>query len=246
MNRILLLQARDAGDPMLEHELECFVTVVGLPRERFMPLNMAVLPPGDWPDVTGFDAVMVGGSGEYSVVKSGFTWHRPMLDFVAGAVERDVPFFGSCFGFQALVQALGGELRSEPTMAEVGTFEVTLTAAGADDPLFGHLPARFNAQFGHNDSAIRLPEGVQLLAGTERCALQAVRVPGRAAWATQFHPELDKEANMTRYVRYLVNYADRPMSEEEAWLAAEAMHEPSPHANALLSRFVEAVDGHKV
>jgi GMP synthase (glutamine-hydrolysing) len=246
MHRILLLQARDHGDPMLEHELSCFVDVVGIPRDRFVPLNMAHVPSGDWPELPTFDAVMVGGSGDYSVVKGGFDWHRPMLDYVLEAVSHDLPFFGSCFGFQALVQALGGELVSDPTMAEVGTFEATLTPEGKSDRFFGHLPETFDAQFGHNDSAVTLPDELVHLVSTERCAYQAVRMRGRPVWATQFHPELDEQANMTRYVRYLVNYADRPMGEEEAWATARTMHRPSPHANALLSRFVEAVDAHLI
>ena len=246
MHRILLLQARDAGDPMLEHELQCFVDVVGVARERFEPLNMAAEDPNTWPKLAQYDAVMVGGSGEYSVVTGGFAWHRPMLDYVLESVEHELPFFGSCFGFQALVQALGGKLVADPSMSEVGTFKVQLSEDGAADPLFGDLPGTFDAQFGHNDSAVELPQGVLRLASTERCAYQAIRLPGRPAWATQFHPELNDQANMTRYVRYLVNYADRAMEEDEAWDVARDMHRPSPHSNALLSRFVQAVDDHKL
>lgn len=227
---------------MLEHELDCFVTRTGIARERFESLNMAEEPHAAWPSVRDFGGVMVGGSGDYSVVKSGFDWHHPMLDYALEAVGSGVPFFGSCFGFQALIQALGGEVVADSDLAEVGTHRVHLTEAGQRDPLFGDLPQRFDAQFGHNDSAVSLPDGVIHLAGSQRCRFQAIRLADKPVWATQFHPELDEHANKTRYVRYLVHYADRPMTEDEAWEAADLMHRPTDAANSLLSRFGALLD----
>lgn len=227
---------------MLEHELSCFVERTGVDRQRFLSINMVAVDPADWPDFDGISAAMVGGSGDYSVVAGGFDWHEPALDYVRRIADKSLPFFASCFGFQLLVQALGGKLVSDRSMAEVGTFEMTLTDHGQADSFFGHLPPIFMAQCGHNDSAVELPRGAIRLASSERCNLQALRLVGKPIWATQFHPELDMDANMTRYVRYLTNYADRPMSEDEAWLTAREMHEPSPHANALLSRFVHQFD----
>ena len=242
MSNVLLLQARDDGDAMLEHELSCFVERTGVERERFVAINMVAVDPEDWPDFTDVSAALVGGSGDYSVVSGGFDWHEPALEYVRQIVARNLPFFASCFGFQLLVQALGGKLVSDPTMGEVGTYEMTLTEKGQSDAFFGDLPPKFMAQCGHNDSAVELPPGAIQLASSERCELQALRLVGRPIWATQFHPELDMQANMTRYVRYLTNYADRPMDEDEAWLTAREMHEPTPHANALLSRFVHQFD----
>jgi len=242
MGKILLLQAREAGDAMLDHELDCFVERTGIERERFRPLNMVAVDPDEWPVLDAFSAAMVGGSGDYSLVEGGFDWHEPAIEYTREIVDCALPFFGSCFGFQLLVQALGGSLIDDPNRAEVGTFEMTLTAEGARDEFFGNLPRTFVAQCGHNDSVSQLPYGLLHLASSERCSFQAVRLEGKSVWATQFHPELDMDANMTRYVRYLTNYADRPMNEDEAWLAAAELHEPSPHANALLSRFIHAVE----
>lgn len=241
MNRILLLQARDADDPMLAHELDCFVERTGVDRNRFHPLNMAALAPEDWPEIAGFDGAMVGGSGDYSVVKGGFDWHRPMLDYTLDIIHHGLPLFASCFGFQAIIQALGGEVVTDDSMAEVGTHEVYLTDGGKEDDFFGALPERFDAQFGHNDSASRVPDELVLLAGTERCPHQAIRMPDKPVWATQFHPELDEEGNKTRYIRYLVNYAHRPLSPTEASARAAEIHRPSPHANALLGRFLDVL-----
>lgn len=237
--RILLLQARDAGDPMLEHELQCFAEMCSLPTEAFRTLNLA--SEAIAADVLdGVDVVMVGGSGDYSLVKGGFDWHERYLEFVRDIVRRDFPTFASCFGFQALIQALGGQIVRDDDWAEVGTHEITLTEAGQNDPLFGTLPPVFDAQLGHNDSALTLPQELECLARSERCPVQAVRVRGRHIVATQFHPELDRENNGVRYMRYLHAYAPN-LTDEQARIRAAELHRPSPHANALLRRFLDSL-----
>ncbi len=237
---ILLIQARDPGDPMLRHELECFAERTGLAIDRFDPVNLCesslpALQAGRW------DAVMIGGSGDYSLARGGFDWHQPFLDYLAELVRRDVPTFASCFGFQGLVQAMGGEVVSDPRQAEVGTFRVELTTEGLADPLFLGLPKNFAVQLGHNDSVRNIPVTMRRLASSERCPVQAVRVNGARIVATQFHPELDMEANIVRYTRYLHHY-DPMLTPEDADRVAREIHEPSPVANSLLARFVQTLD----
>lgn len=146
--------------------------------------------------------------------------------------------FASCFGFQALVASMGGELRTDASLAELGTFPIEVTEQGASDPVFGPLAPSFDAQLGHNDSVVTLPEGLVCLARSERCPVQAVRVPGAPIVATQFHPELTDRDNIRRYLRYLEAYKKPGESMQEARERAEAMHRPSPQANDLLSTFV--------
>ncbi len=238
--KILLLQAREPGDPMLEHELGCFAERCGLAAEAFEPVNMSADPLGEHLFEQA-DGVMVGGAGEYSVAKGGFDWHEPMLELMRTIVRRRVPMFASCFGFQALVQALGGRVETVSDMAELGTYEVTLTAAGRKDPIFGRHPDVFNAQFGHNDSATVLPDELVLLASSERCPHQAVRFSDAPIVATQFHPELCAEDNMQRYIAYLRNYEAAALTPEQAEEKARQMHRPSPHASHLLEEFVREV-----
>ena len=45
------------------------------------------------------DAVLVGGSGAYSVTDD-LPWVRDFVRTLGGLVEHNVPLFGSCFGFQ--------------------------------------------------------------------------------------------------------------------------------------------------
>ena len=237
---ILLIQARRADDSSAEHELECFSRRCQIPVDAFTVLNMA-LDPVDSVDLLDHDMVMVGGAGHFSLAEGGFDWHQDLLDLMLEVVRRQMPMFASCFGFQAIVQALGGDIEQVDEMAELGTHRVYLTDAGRADGLFGEHPDAFDAQFGHNDSATTLPEELILLARSDRCPHQAVRYQDLPIVATQFHPELSWRDNARRYMTYLENYAAPDISSEEAERRAMEMHAPSPHANGLLMQFMKDI-----
>jgi GMP synthase (glutamine-hydrolysing) len=122
---------------------------------------------------------------------------------------------------------------------EVGTYQLRLTAAGREDELLGYLPAAFQAQLGHKDRVDALPQGILNLAASDNAAIQALRVPGKPIWATQFHPELTKEENLKRFNRYLDGYASLMTQDEIEETLARFDH--SPEANELLIRFLDIV-----
>jgi GMP synthase (glutamine-hydrolysing) len=241
---ILLLQARNQDDPILEHELMCFVTRSGLSRAHFRAVNLVTTPRHDASLLQGVDVVMMGGSGDYSVVKAGYPWHESMLELMRIIVDRRLPMFASCFGFQALAMAMGSTLAADPAHAELGTWPMTLSPEGKSDPLFGKLPETFAAQLGHNDSVIRLAPGLTCLASSAACPVQAFRIPDTHIVATQFHPELTHRDNITRYLRYLEAYRQDDETMEEATERAEAMHRPSPEANSLIRLFLNSLQEH--
>lgn len=233
-----LLQARLPGDPVRLEERQAFAARLGVRASEVLVHDLLEDPPDAEAVVEGVDAVLVGGSGAFSVT-SDAPWLRGFFDLMGELVDRDVPTFASCFGFQALVCALGGEVRSDEAGAEVGSFEVTLEPAASADPLFGVLPRRFTAQQGHKDRAFRLPSGVVHLARSERSPYQALRVADRPVWATQFHPELTAEDNRTRFERYFAMYS-KAFGAREARRMLDAFR-PSPEANALLRAFHDYV-----
>jgi GMP synthase (glutamine-hydrolysing) len=190
------------------------------------------------------DALLVGGAGEFSVVDPVEPVQR-FISFLSRVAEDGPPLFASCFGFQALVVGLGGEVIPDEPNAEVGTYRLKRTQRGAADPLFSSLPDSFLAQLGHKDRAAALPTGLDCLAESQLAPFQALRVQGRPVYATQFHPELTYLDNRLRFERYMDEYG-RLFGKEEAQRKLDA-HEPSPEANELLSmfakRFVFGVDG---
>jgi len=231
--KIMVLQARYADDPMLEHERACFAAATGLEPSSFEWRNIVDGVPS-LADVKAADALLIGGSGHFSVATPSADFFAPLNDLLRGVVEERHPTFGSCFGYQLLAAALGGEVIHDAERGEVGAFSVELTPEGKRDPLFGELPGSFVAQMGHLDRVVTLPSGVQNLVRSELCPYQALCVEGARIWATQFHPELDQGANLHRYRAYIERYS--PSGDEDGFRSL-----PSPETSRLLPLFLELV-----
>lgn len=237
---VLLLQARYAHDPAKKEEQHSFAQKLHLQPEQLRSWDLLKGPPS-LEEVLRHDVVMMGGSGEFYVSKGNLPGYGRLLDLLRKVAEMGHPMFASCFGFQCLVEALGGEVVHDPENTEVGTYELELTSQGRRDPLLGSLPQRFSAQLGRKDRADRLPEGIPNLAFSEASPYQAFRIPGKPIWAFQFHPELNRTENRLRFDRYMDGYAVH-MSQEERLEACKRFRE-SPETETLLHRFVEVVFG---
>lgn len=238
--RILLLQARHATDEARIEERLSFAEMAGLDVERIIPLDLLQETPTIG-KIRAYDALMVGGSGAFYVTKGNLPGFNQLLAVLRQVVEIGHPTFASCFGFQLLVEALGGRVVHDPDNMEVGTYQLRLTDAGDQDELFGYLPHTFRAQLGHKDRAERLPEGMLNLAVGDNAPIQAIRVPGKPIWATQFHPELTKEENLRRFNRYLDGYAS--FMDQDEIEATIARFDHSPETNELIARFLRLVFG---
>lgn len=229
-----LLQIRNLNDTVREDEVNCFVRRLEVDPSQVHALDV-LHDPMDASIYDRFDAVLVGGSGEYSVLDD-VPPIRALLDFLGETATIGFPVFASCFGFQALSVALGGEVVHDADRAEVGTYDIGLTSHGSEDQLFGHLSERFWAQQGHKDHVTRLPSSARHLAGSERSPFQAARFGDAPVWATQFHPELTEDDNRRRVLRYRERYA----SELDAVLD---ILRPSHETHGLLARFADLLAG---
>jgi GMP synthase (glutamine-hydrolysing) len=238
--KILLLQARHIDDLARHEERQSFADRAGLDLEQIVPFDLLQKTP-TLADVRRYDALMIGGSGAYSVSKYNLPNQYAVMATLAEVVRAGHPTFASCYGFHLLVQALGGRVIHDPDCMEVGAFELTLAEDGLDDELFSYLPSQFMAQLGHKDRASRLPRGVVNLAGSGRAPYQALRIPGKPIWATQFHPELTVEDNLLRFERYRDVYAGLYDPQELRALIDGFV--PSPETEELIPRFLETVFG---
>jgi GMP synthase (glutamine-hydrolysing) len=235
--RIMVLQARRADDPMLVHEQECFVAASGLDVAAFEWCNVVERVPS-LGEVTTNDALLIGGSGHFSVADPAQAFFSPLFELLRSVVDEGHPTFGSCFGYQLLIAALGGRVIRDEANREVGSFEVELTTDGSRDPVFGDLPVRFVAQMGHLDRAAGTPDCARNLARSSRCPDQALKVEGAPIWATQFHPELDQAANLHRYNAYIQRYSAGGAEQADPFRSV-----PSPDASRLLPRFLDTLRG---
>ena len=207
---------------MLEQEINCFVTQCGVEPEQLTTVN-AVYEQPKVEKLPPFDILMVGGSGDHYVSMSEDYQFFPFIsEFLLDVIDKDIPLYASCWGFQSLSKILGGTVIHDPDNTEVGTYLLTKTRAAEQDPLFSWFPSKFYAQMGHKDRVSQLPAYLQNLASSELSPNQAFRIPNKPVYASQFHPELNLETNRERFLFYIDKYH---------------LNQNDPEAEMVLSRF---------
>ena len=234
--RFLLLQIRNADDPVRLQEVDSFAWALSCDSEQVTAWDLLSGGP-DRRTLAKYDVVLIGGSGDYSVV-SDEPWLAAALEVMREICRESKPTFASCWGFQAMACALGGHVVHDLARAEIGTHTLQTTEAGGQDPLFGPLGGEFRGQMGHEDRVDRLPEGAVLLATSSQVENQAYRFVDKPIYCTQFHPELNRRALLERLLQYPA-YIERI-----AGVSAdrfEKMVEEAPETEGLLKRFVQLV-----
>ena len=151
----LLLQIRDAEDPIRMQEIGCFAKAIGCEETAISTLDLLTEQVAE-ARLKNFDAVLIGGSGNYSAAGDS-QWLQRVLADLRLLCDLKKPTFASCWGFQAIARALGGRCIHDPKNAELGTIEMCRTEAAKTDPLFGMLDETFLALAGHEDHVIELP-----------------------------------------------------------------------------------------
>lgn len=223
---------------MRSQEVECFAHALHCHVSQISVYDLLGGVPSR-AEIDAVDMVLLGGSGDYSVAAGG-DWLPAALEAMRELYDWDKPTFASCWGFQAMAKALGGDVVTDMNRAELGTLDIRLADQGQTDPVFGPLPSVFRAHVGHQDIVDSLPVDAVLLASTDRVTNQAFRIDGKPIYCTQFHPELRRESYLQRLIAY-PSYVERIAGisfEEFAASCTEA-----PDTDTLLPRFVRHVFG---
>ena len=236
--RFLLLQVRNPGDPMAVQEIRCFARSLPCASSRIEVFDLLSGAPST-SALKRADVVLIGGSGEHSVVRGG-PWLPRALDTMAELHAKSRPTFASCWGFQAMAQALGGTVITDRDRAEVGTAWVELTHEGESDPVFGPLGKRFRVPIGHEDVVTEIPKSARLLASSDLVENQAFVFVDKPIYATQFHPELNRTdlvARLTKYREYL------PLTGHKSIKEFKDNTPETPESESILPRFLREVLG---
>ncbi|MGE0633175.1 MAG: type 1 glutamine amidotransferase [Pseudobdellovibrionaceae bacterium] len=105
------------------------------------------------------------------------------------ALKKDIPILGICLGSQMLAHVLGADVRKS-NEKEIGWYDIHMTKAGLEDPLFNHFQKKEKIFQLHGDT-FDIPKTAEHLAFSEICTGQAFRY-GKKAYGMQFHLEVDK------------------------------------------------------
>jgi GMP synthase (glutamine-hydrolysing) len=233
----LLLSIRSEPEAVAE-EYDAFRRFLEVSPEELQTRSLATGPLGEV-SLDDWSGILLGG-GAFTVSdpeeRKSEAQRRTEDDLAVlldAVVAADFPFLGACFGIGTLGTHQGGVVdTSHPE--PVGPLAVTVTEAGAVDPLFASVPRDFTAYGGHKEALSRLPAHATLLATSEACPVQAFRV-GEHVYATQFHPELDLPGILTRIAVYATfGYFD---PSEVADLQAAAARAVVTHPGLLLRNF---------
>ncbi|WP_108719069.1 glutamine amidotransferase [Miniimonas sp. S16] len=200
-----VLLATRADETVADAEYEAFARFMGIGQERLrrVRLEAVSMPALDLDAIAG---IVVGGSpftsSDAPATKSDVQVRveTEIAALLTDVCERDVPFLGACYGVGTLGTFLGGTV--DTTYGEpVGAVPVTLTDAGRADPLLAGIPDTFQAYVGHKEALRDVPPDCVLLASSTTAPVQMMRFRENV-YATQFHPELDRQGIVDRLLAY--------------------------------------------
>ena len=100
--------------------------------------------------------------------------------------EHDIPVFGICYGFQAMADALGGEVSKTGT-SEFGRAHFT---ADTTSHLFAGLDSQFDVWMSHGDSVTQAPANFHVIGNTAHTPVAAFENESGLLSGVQFHPEV--------------------------------------------------------
>ncbi|CAF0698638.1 type 1 glutamine amidotransferase [Candidatus Methylacidithermus pantelleriae] len=153
-----------------------------------VPVRQVAVDQGEpLPHLWQVGAVLVLGGPMNVDEEARYPWLREETVWLKKAIALGIPVLGVCLGGQLLAKAAGGRV-TRSVAKEIGLFEVELTPAGREDPLFSGFPQRFPVFQWHGDTFSDLGPGILLARGAP-CEHQAFRV-GTLAYGVQFHLEV--------------------------------------------------------
>ncbi len=148
---------------VLRHaECEGLGLLEGLMHEKGIVYTIADIGPRKVPDAGGYGLLIsMGGPMSANGKKA---WIKAELEMTRAHVLAGKPYLGICLGSQMLAKALGAEVKISP-VKEIGCYEVVLTSAGTEDPVFKGMNIGLPVFQWHGET-FELPEGPVLLAAS--------------------------------------------------------------------------------
>lgn len=150
---------------------------------KYLEVDAKVVPNSTpFDELGGVDAlVLSGGAPRVALDVDRMGRNGEYLD------RADFPILGICAGMQFTCTKFGG--KTEP--AKIPEFGKALLFVDEEDELFRGVPRQFSVWESHNDEVTVVPDSFQVLAHSENCPYEAVKMKTRPIYGLQFHPEVE-------------------------------------------------------
>lgn len=167
-------------------------------------------PHNDLPEnLSNYDKMIISGS------RTSATATEKWIENQIRAIQNfNQPILGVCYGHQLIVRALFGiQHVSKSSTPEFGWTPIQLLRSS---PLTQDLPESFYSFSHHYEQVIDLPKGLNLLASSPLCPVQAYEHQEKPIYGIQFHPEKNlseapkvlKDLKKKGESRFFLNYKD--------------------------------------
>ncbi len=204
MQPFLLVSTRPE-DEAAEAEHRSFQRAARLGEDdlRQVRLDLGGLPDID---VRAFSGIIVAGSPYGTTTpdeRKSTTQKRAEAELVHlfdDITTASIPCLATGYGMEVASVLCGAEVTT--TWAEPPSMvDISLTVAGAADPLLKGFPGEFVTYVGHHEAVEVPPPDAVVLARSLTCPIQMMRL-GERFYATQFNPEIDSDVIRQRLSSY--------------------------------------------
>jgi GMP synthase (glutamine-hydrolysing) len=164
--------------------------LASLTRERGIQQETVLGNKADYDRISADDysALVVLGGAQSAYETDIYPFLLREMELCKAFIEDAKPVLGFCLGAQIIAYALGGRVLPGK-QKEIGWYDVSLTAAASQDPLFLKHPRTLLAYHFHGD-VIEPPPGAINLAFSELTKCQLFKV-GYSTYGFQYHAEAD-------------------------------------------------------
>jgi len=131
-----------------------------------------------------FEGYLITGSP--ASVTDDRPWIRQLLGLIREIEAERIPQAGVCFGHQAIALALGGTVERS---SRGWGFGVSQTRYMRMAPWMTPAKEVVHLYTAHRDQVTALPDGAELLGGSEHCPIGSYRM-GDHVFTTEHHPEM--------------------------------------------------------
>ena len=109
-------------------------------------------------------------------------------------INSQIPVLGICLTHQMIASIFNGEVKKSQT-PEYGPIEVIVED---DNDILNGLGSKFQAWASHTDEVVKIPNESKILAKSENCRIEALKIHNRNIFGVQFHPEVTHTSEGTK------------------------------------------------